>query len=249
MEKWTNPETITIWIVIVILFVFLLILSLIRLAYINFKRILETQLKETEIQLEHQKKLLESSIIIQEKERERIAADIHDSLIGKLTSLRLKNQMNFNREEIDQQIEECINDSRRVSHNLYPPMADERSLYEMINTIILPWRKILEIHSINDNRTSDLLCPNTKIQIVRIFQELITNIHKHANATAVLIQLRLTKKYVVLRVNDNGCGFTLSDSSAGLGLQNIRHRILYLDGLYRMRSNGKGTSIIILLNH
>lgn len=249
MEKWTNPETITIWIVIVILFVFLLIVSLIRLAHINFKRILETQLKETEIQLEHQKKLLESGIIIQEKERERIAADIHDSLIGKLTSLRLKNQMNFDREEIDLQIEECINDSRRVSHNLYPPMIEERSLYEMIDYIISPWRKIFEIHFINDSRTSDLLCSNTKIQIIRIFQELITNIYKHANATVVLIQLRLTKKYIILRVKDNGCGFIYPDSSIGLGLQNIQYRISYLNGLYRIQSNKKGTSIIILLNH
>lgn len=60
------------------------------------------------------KKLLETEIFIPEQERERIAADLHDSIIGKLTALRIKNQLKHNREEIDKLIDESIDSNRNV---------------------------------------------------------------------------------------------------------------------------------------
>ena len=78
MEKWLDPKTIALWIIIVLAVISLLAVSFIRLVRINFRRMVEQRLKESRMQLEHQKQLLETSVVAQEQERTRIAADLHD---------------------------------------------------------------------------------------------------------------------------------------------------------------------------
>src|SRR5688572_19170020 len=101
MEKWLDPKTVAIWILVVLAVIAILAVSFVKLVRINFKRMVENKLKESRMQLEYQKNLLESGIVVQEQERKRIAADLHDSLIGKLTILRLKNQTEYNLEQMD----------------------------------------------------------------------------------------------------------------------------------------------------
>src|SRR5690606_8057756 len=101
MEKWLDPQTIAIWIVIVLAIILIFVFSFIKLVRIHFKRIVENKMREAQLKLEHQEKLLETGILAQEQERVRIAADLHDSLIGKLTVLRIKNQSGYPLEQID----------------------------------------------------------------------------------------------------------------------------------------------------
>lgn len=248
MEKWIDPETITVWIIIVIIVIFLLVFSFIKLVYLNFKRIVAAKLEESRLQLEYQRKLLETGVLAQERERVRIAADLHDSLIGKLTSLRLKNQMKYEYKEIDFLIGESIAEARRISHDLSPPMLEFMSLYELIDEIIDPWRKDIKIQFIHDIRTDAILLDNIKIQFTRILQELVTNIHKHAKAGSILVHLRLTERWLALLICDDGCGFDCNTNKKGLGLQNIELRMLYLNGHHRITSNTKGTTALLLLN-
>lgn len=249
MEEWTKPETITIWIVIVVSFVFLLIYSIIKLADINFRRILETKLKESAIQFEHQKKLLETEIFIQEQERERIAADLHDSIIGKLTALRIKNQLEHNREEIDKLIEESIDSSRKISHDLYPPLIKEKTLDELLQSIADSYLNILKVNFLSNNISDDLLPVHIKIQITRVIQEIMTNTYKHAEASDVFINLRQTKKWISILVSDNGKGFDTLNAKKGLGMQNIKYRVLNLNGSYKIKSNKNGTTFIMVINN
>jgi len=249
MEKWIEPQTITLWITIVIVVIFLLVFSFIKLVYLNFKRIVATKLEESRVQLEYQRKLLETAVVAQEKERIRIAADLHDSLIGKLTALRLKNQFEYDFDKVDFLLGESIAEARRISHDLSPPMLEFMTLYEVIDEILTPWRKTIPIEFIHDVRTDMPLLDTIKIQFTRILQELITNIHKHAKAKNIRVQLRLSDKWLALLICDNGCGFDLNKSKKGLGLQNIELRMLYLNGHHRITSNKTGTTTLLLLNH
>lgn len=249
MEKWIEPKTITLWITIIIVVIFLLVFSFIKLVYLNFKRIVATKLEESKVQLEYQRKLLETAVIAQEKERVRIAADLHDSLIGKLTTLRLKNQMQYEYNEIDFLLGESIAEARRISHDLSPPMLEFMTFYDVIDGVIDPWRKNISIEFVHDIRTDIALLDTIKIQFTRILQELITNIYKHAAAENILIHLRLSDRWLALLICDNGCGFDLKTSKKGLGLQNIELRMLYLNGYHRTTSNKTGTTTLLLLNH
>src|SRR5690606_28412729 len=144
MEKWLDPKTIALWIIIVLAVISLLAVSFIRLVRINFRRMVEQRLKESRMQLEHQKQLLETSVVAQE--RTRIAADLHDSLIGKLTVLRLKNQTQCDIQDIDLLLGESIAEARRISHDLSPPMLDHATLYELLKNTIAPWKEQFKVH-------------------------------------------------------------------------------------------------------
>lgn len=249
MEKWIEPKTIMLWITIAITVVSILVFSFIRLAYLNFKQMAEAQLEESRLKLEHQKKLLENGILVQEQERTRIAADLHDSLIGKLTSLKLKHQLEYSYDEMDHLLNESIADARRISHDLSPPMLEFISLCELIDGIIAPWKKNIAVDFYHDIR-NDVDMPNTiKIQFTRVLQELITNIYKHAGASVISIHLRQSEKWLCLLVKDNGNGFDPNQNKKGLGLQNIELRMHYLNGMHKIKPLRKGTAALLLLDY
>lgn len=249
MEKWLDPKTISLWIVIVLAVILLLAVSFVKIVHINFKRMVETKLKESRMQLEHQNNLLESGIIVQEQERIRIAADLHDSLIGKLTVLRLKNQIETDSEQIDFLLGETIDEARRISHDLSPPMLDVIEVHELIENIISPWAKQFKVSFYKYTAPNVHIDQNLKLQIARIVQELTINIQKHAKASRIFINLKITGVYLTLIVSDNGKGFDANVAKKGIGLKNIELRMLYLKGKHKIKSGKKGTTVIIVINH
>ncbi|RZK16413.1 MAG: hypothetical protein EOO43_14515 [Flavobacterium sp.] len=249
MEKWIDSQTLAIWIIVVLVVIGLLAISFVKLVQINFKRMVESKLKESRLQIEHQKNLMESGIAVQEQERNRIAADLHDSLIGKLTVLRLKNQSEFNFEQVDKQLGELIDEARRISHDLSPPMLEFVELHELLEDMLSPWKKHLSIHFHTQVDATVTLPPNLKIQVGRIAQELITNIYKHAQATAVWVDLKITSQQLFLVVKDNGKGFDVDEAKKGIGLQNLELRTVYLRGKHKIKSSPKGSTVILALNH
>lgn len=249
MEKWLDPKTITTWITIVLAVTTMLVVSFVKLLKINLKRAIDTQRKESQLKIEHQNNLVESNIIAQEQERTRIAADLHDSLIGKLTIVRLKNQSDYNYQEIDVLLGEVIQEARRISHDLSPPMLEFLELDELLEDIIAPWHNYLTIYVHIDINPSTTINAHIKIQIARIVQELLTNTYNHANASSVYIQLKTTERYLTLIVRDNGSGFDTRLPKKGIGLNNIELRVTYLKGAYKIKSSPKGSTAIIILNH
>ena len=207
MEKWLDAETIAIWILIVLAVITLLAVSFVKLVRINFRRMVENRLKESRMEIEHQKKLLETGIIAQEQERTRIAADLHDSLIGKLTVLRLKNQTNYNTNDIDSLLGESIAEARRISHDLSPPMLEFVNIDELIDNILKPWKGKWKISFYKNITYSDDLWEGLKIQIIRIVQEVIINTHKYADAKNVFVHLRISPKWLSIIISDDGKGF------------------------------------------
>lgn len=248
MENWEGSGMIAKGIGIILLFVFILVLALVLLIRENFQRIARVKLEEDKVRLEHKQKLLEANVQVQEQERTRIAADIHDILIGKLTVLKIKNEIGYEELESNKLIKECITVARQLSHDLSLPMLRYASLEELISEILVPWKSVFSIQFRTDIRSDAALSDTVKIQLTRIIQELITNIVKHAAATEIGIQLRHTEKILLLHLYDNGIGFDTNGKAKGLGIKNIEFRTDYINAHYKMRSApGKGTSYLIVL--
>lgn len=247
MEKWNDAEIIATWIVLALLAILLFVFFVIKLVFVNFRRQTESQLRENQLKLDYQKKMIETSIIVQEKERDRIASDIHDSLIGKLVTLRLKAHIGADSKDLEGALQDCIADARRISHDLTPPMIKYLKLEELLEDVVNSWKEHISI--LFYKRACEItLNDDYKLQVVRILQEVMVNIHKHAECTQVKILLRISKKYIILVVSDNGKGIDLNKHVKGLGLKNIELRVMYLSGHYKLKSGKKGTTSIFLFD-
>ncbi len=248
MEKWQDPETLALWLGLIILFVLVLVVSIIILVRINYEKILERSKEEAATKIRHQRELLETNIQIQEKERDRIAADLHDSLIGKLTVIRLKSQMGVDKQEVDEMMGETIVEARRITHDLSPPLIAHTAISDILQELISPWAATYEISHHLDLRADFDLTPRTKIQLTRIFQEIITNINKHAQATQISFHIRQTENLLALKLSDNGKGIDVEKMKRGLGLKSIESRVQYINGRYKVRSTpNKMTSFLFLI--
>lgn len=248
MEKWQDPNTLALWFGIVIFFVLLLVTAIIILVRINYEKILKRSEEEAATKIRHQRELLESNLSIQEKERDRIAADLHDSLIGKLTAIRLKNQIDSDKEEVDRMMSESIVEARRITHDLSPPLVEITPIDEIIKELSEPWARNFEVNYRIDMRADFELETRSKVQIMRIFQEVLTNISKHAKATKIEIGIRQTEELLLLYIKDNGKGIDEKKIKRGLGLRSIESRVQYIKATYKVRSTlNSSTSFSFLL--
>jgi len=198
---------------------------------------------------------LESLIQGEEKERLRIAQELHDGLNGDLSAIKYK--LNSLLQSNDVVVKEAIlmldkscEQVRTISHNLVPPALEKFDLRTAasdycfrMNTSHKP-----EI-SFQYLGNSLSLSKKVEINLYRIIQELVTNSIKHANATEIHIQLSASDDTIHLTVEDNGSGFNTSKTQhLGIGLKNVKSRVAYLNGELDVISNLEGTSISILID-
>lgn len=248
MEKWQDPQVIALWIAIVVALVFTILLFVVRIMYTGYKRMAEANLREANLKIDHQKKLMETSLQAQEKERMRIAADLHDGLIGKLTAVRMQSQIANAPDSVDVLLKESITEARRISHDLTPPLLEYSSLSELIQELLYPWEKKYIIDFYGDVRHNESISVDHKLQLIRIVQELLTNIIKHAEASIITAHLRHSNDYLCLKITDNGKGFDPTIQKKGLGMNSLEMRAQYLKAYYRIKPAGsKGTTALILL--
>ncbi len=249
MAEWQDPQTFAIGLTIIFILVTALIISIIIFTKGYIKRIKQEQTKLTEIKIKYQKNLLKDSVLVQERERNRIAADLHDNLISKLHILKLSHHAKKPASQIDEMLTNSIEIARRISHDLSPPLIEETSLIELIYEITNSIQGSINIVFSKNNITDFEIPVEFKLQILRIIQEVIQNILKHAKATKIDINLRITKKNLAISVQDDGIGFDTSKRAKGLGTKNIELRTQLLKGTYRFKSEiNKGTLFLLFIN-
>ncbi len=251
MGEWHNPASFAIWLTIVLIVVIALSVSFVLLTRLYIKRILweQTQLDNTKI--EYQKRLVRDSVSIQEVERERIASDLHDELISNLNILRMvlyncKIQSDMNPIKM---LEDGISLSRRISHDLMPPMLEETEFVDLLYGFVYPLKDSFNLSFNTVGVKFDVIIKDNKLQLFRICQEVISNLIKHSKATIISVDLRFFKKSLFIRISDNGIGFNPSITNVGLGLKNIELRNQYIGGLYKFKSTAnRGTDFLLLYN-
>ncbi len=231
------------------------------------KRILAQQAQEISTQknltLLKEQELTTINALIegQEKERKRIAEDLHDNIGSVLATLKLhfdnlqinREKKKFNQDELFQKTEKLIDEAyfkvRSIAHAKNAGVIANQGLLVGIqmmaekitsaNTI-----KIDVIHFGLSKRIENSL----EIGVFRIIQELITNILKHAEAKNTTINISQYENTLHIIVEDDGKGFDYkkTEFKNGMGLNSIKTRIVHLKGTFNIDSTiGKGTSILI----
>jgi len=235
------------------------ILSLLALSifvWFSFKQRqnrIEQELKA--IKKEQEVRSLEAIIEGEEKERIRIAQELHDGVNGDLAAIKFKlsSLLKMNNEIITEAVN-MIDDSchkvRAISHNLVPPSLQNFSLIEAVQSYC---ENMDSIHKEKINftfiGTQPNLSKNQEVNILRIIQELLTNAIKHAQANSLDIQISNSNNSLMIVVEDDGKGYVIDDNSKiGIGLKNIKSRVDYLNAILQIESDEKGTSNLIELD-
>ncbi|MBI2329153.1 MAG: GAF domain-containing sensor histidine kinase [Chloroflexi bacterium] len=215
---------------------------------------------------QHQvEQLLTRAVVAQEEERERISADLHDSVAQWLIAASYRVQTcsqllttGGNAVALDEltdmenTLTKSVRELRRVVIGLRPPALDELGLSHALR------------QSLDDLKTGGLICKfrevgmplrlssSVEIAAYRIVQEGLNNIHKHANATRVNLRLQFQEDKVVITIRDNGDGFDLSQtldraiSGGHVGLLGMKQRAEILGGDLKIKtSEGAGTNITL----
>jgi signal transduction histidine kinase len=194
-------------------------------------------------------------ITAQEEERKRIAEDLHDELGSSLAAAKIFFQ-NINGNETTSAIgkqniflllDKAIKDVRRIAHNLMPPEFSNSKLNKIVESYFekIHYEKKTRMNLIIKGETN-LFSKQEELFIYRIILELAHNIIDHAGASEATIQLLYYEDNLKIMAEDNGVGFN-QEIKEGIGLRNIKSRVVYLNGSINIDSNDHGTTIFIIV--
>jgi len=224
-----------------------LTVGLVIFIILHQRRVQRFQQTLQKMEIEQQKMMLNASIKMQEEERQRLAADLHDDAGPLLATARLYlNENLVNQDKVNQlqsifQARQIIDDTiqliRNISHDLMPPTLKNFGLESAINDL---FQKISGSGTINASQRfhdyKDRMKTEKELLIFRIVQELINNILKHSNSSFIHLTQNVHADKFYLRIHHDGRGIVQSDfeklnkSNIGLGLKNISSRIRLLQG-------------------
>ena len=138
---------------------------------------------------------------------------------------------------------------RKIATNLRPSILDDLGLISALEWQSEEFEKRSGTHVKFINKTGDLpVRPEMATAIFRIYQELLTNIARHANAELVTASLYIDEKTLYFTIKDNGVGFNtdMISNKKTLGLLGIKERTLLMGGTYEIKTHpGKGAETII----
>lgn len=212
---------------------------------------------------EAEKMVIRSLIEGEDRERKRVAKEIHDSLGQNLTAASLNfSAMKSMVEKMDDVRKEkfmvgysflnsAIEESRNIALNLMPKAIDDFGLVPSLKSLFSQIEMSGEVKiTFYENLRGGFRLPrNIELNLYRITQEAINNVLKHADANHIFVQLLLHKKEIIYTFEDDGKGFDVRNSTKsfkGMGLMNISNRVMALSGISEIDSvPGKGTAITI----
>ncbi|MEZ4691595.1 MAG: triple tyrosine motif-containing protein [Ignavibacteria bacterium] len=215
--------------------------------------------KEQKAQTEFTKRLLE----VQENDRKRISAELHDSIGSDLLISKNKLQMSLKNPEITESVGKNINevskiitdtlkDVREISYSLHPYQIERLGLSKAIQSISDRAAGSTGISFIfNSDKIDKLLKSDVEISLYRIVQECINNIIKHSKADSVIVNISRSENELSVLISDNGVGFSLAkvksnSSGHGFGLKGISERIRLFNGKLEVNSSAEnGTEVKI----
>ena len=243
----TSSSNISLVLFIGTLGMLVLTIGLIMFIIFHQRKVIRFQLRLQEMEKRQQKILLNASIRLQEEERQRLAADLHDDAGPLLATARLYlNENLVNQDKATQlqsifQARQILDDTiqlvRNISHSLMPPTLKNFGLESAVNDT---FQKISGSGTINaSSRFHDYkerLKLDRELIIFRIIQELLNNILKHSSASFIHLTQNYQGDNCYIRIHHDGKGLVQSDfeklnkSKAGLGLKNITSRLRVIHG-------------------
>lgn len=224
---------------------------------ITERRLAEDALRESEKTLRF---LSAQLLTIQEKERKRVARELHDGINQTLSAIKFSLETKLegmdgskapggvSLERIVSLVHAGIEEARRIQMDLRPPMLDDLGIVATLRWFTREFSTVythirVEMETALDERdVSDTM----KVAAFRIVQEAMYNISRHSQANSVRVSLKRTNNKIDLLVEDNGIGFDIGKSRKGIGITSMRERAEMSLGSFQVRSVvGEGTSILV----
>lgn len=218
-----------------------------------------TQSRIAELESNLKLETMHSMLQGQEAERERISKDLHDSLGGLLSTVKLHFDAASSKtpsiEELPEYqkayglLDEACKEVRNISNNMQPGALLKLGIVAAINDLI---------NRIQSDKTPQMefqhygvdggLDQTSTLNIYRIVQELLVNALKHAEAEEILIQLIQKDNELIIMVEDDGSGYDEANVKKGMGSGNIASRVKFLKGELSIDSEiGKGTTTLVTI--
>jgi len=213
--------------------------------------------KKEKLRLLKEQELAEVKALIkgQDKERHRIANELHDGIGGQLASVTMglsyvnSNLNNSDISVLGKMLSNTFDELRELSHSLsYNHLknktlevliAELKTQFESTNSFIIE----VSIYPYNVLNNLELII---KHNLYRILQEVLTNCAKYSNAKLIQLSFNKHGDVLVIMIEDDGIGFDLEKNINGIGLKNIQERVNVLVGTFNMESTiSLGTHIII----
>ena len=202
----------------------------------------------------------DSGIKLMEEERRKMARDLHDGPAQALTNISMRldavqrlfqtdSDMALNElARINSRVVSVVNDVRRLIHDLRPLAIDEVGLVsatrDLCDRCAREWGLSIAFDVVDESLD---LSPAKQVALYRLVQEILNNVHKHANAANVEVSTRREPRRILLRVVDDGRGFNPSVIPVGhYGLLGMRERAQYMGGELTISSSpGSGSEFTI----
>jgi len=199
-----------------------------------------------------------------ETERLRIARDMHDDLGSRLSAISLKTAMLENKFEDPRwkrEMEKLTTDAQEISitirETIWAVDARNDTLGRLVNYLVTHTKELFDGLHIDyhfdiaeDLPDAQMVSGKTRRMVFLAYKEILNNIVKHAQASEVLIKIRMKKDHFILTITDNGIGFDLAEKEKGRGngLDNMRYRMEKIGGTCRFLPTKSGTSIELNFN-
>lgn len=193
----------------------------------------------------------------QEKERDRMAKDLHDRLGSMLGGIKanmsaLEDRVEQMRQDqqyqkVNRLLDQTVSELRQISHDMAAATLSrfglEKALKDLRDTIHINGRLAVELKIFGlDQR----LERSVELAVYRIVQELVSNVLKHAQARELSIDVTRTPGRLSVVVADDGAGFNTTSHSDGMGLTNVRSRASAIGATAQVDSTpGKGTTVSV----
>ena len=240
-----------------------ILLSLLIFSYYRRKKI-QQEAKMQKAVFEQQQLAAAAVMEAEEKERQRIAKDLHDGVgqmmsAAKMNLSAFEHDMQFQNpehrhsfERIISLVDESVKEVRTVSHQMMPNMLLKSGLAKAVAEFLDKIdQRIIKVNLYTEG-LNERIEENTEIVLYRVMQECVNNVIKHSAATQLDISLVKDADGVSITIEDNGKGFDKNQlqEDAGMGLKNMKARIEYLHGTIDFdTAPGKGTLVAIHIPH
>jgi PAS domain S-box-containing protein len=197
-------------------------------------------------------------LLAQEKERKRVAVELHDSLMSELAATKFLLEAKIKTldngkaikpgelRRIADVLASTMKEARRIMNNLHPSLLDELGLIATIRWLCGEFQKSYPHIAVQQGIlvSEEDISRGIRVVIYRILQEALNNFARHGNGDRVEVSLSKSDGAFALVIRDNGQGFDVGNAGKGLGLESMRERVDLSGGEFQIESIlGQGTTI------
>jgi len=216
-----------------------------------YQRTEQDNIQKIQTLIEKQQTVADNS---KEEERQRIAGDLHDSVINRLFSTRINLQNipienTFEKQKLMEQLKDCEQQVRQISHDIAQNIFQrEQNFSNVLKELILEQQNTFNtVFNCSIDKLIDWndFTIKQKTQMYIIIQELLQNVNKHSKASNCFVFFLKQDNKLVIKLHDNGIGMNLEKIQKGLGLKNVDRRVKKLEGTFEIKQIDQLMIIII----